>query len=182
MYQPYCFLEMPQERALRLAFLSYEDVLRYEDVTCSRRRGGTPWFFHWGRRVFDFSALAFEEAPKQQEFREEIGRWSQPFFRDEAAQRAFSYAAPRLAGPVCVQAAIRFYHRQIKAMYQSFDRDAYLRHLRKRYAQWKGRRVLDMDAGQPELCQTAEYEYEVVDLIRLMKTDWNEKALVFCQG
>ncbi len=177
-------VEMPMERALRMSAMTCEELAEFEKLEFHQGQVpcGAFHFPRWGRRVFDFSALAFADGETQEAFLVALERASHPFFVEEETQRRFCEAAPRMAGPAAMQAAIRFYRREVEKMYQSFSFDEYVTHLKKRQAQWKDHLVMEPDMEEPNLVRLAEPEYEVVDLMRLMRTNWQTTALVFCQG
>ncbi len=183
MYRLFYLLETPLERALRMSAMTCGELAEYEtqEFLRSKSQGGAFYFPRWGRRVFEFSALSFADGEKREAFLAVMERASHPFFAEEETQRRFRATAPRMAGPAAIQAAIRFYRREVERMYRSFSFDEYVAHLRKRYAQWKGGRVLESDMDDPRLVRLADPEFEMVDLVRLMKTDWQRTALVFCR-
>ena len=183
MYRLFYLLGMPLDRALRMSAMTCGELSEYskQESRKSVSRCGAFFFSRWGRRVFDFSALSFADGEKREAFLAVMERASHPFFAEEETQRRFRTTAPRMAGPSAIQSAFRFYREETERMYRSFSFDEYMAHLRKRYAQWKGGRVLESDMDDPRLVQLADPEFEIVDLVRLMKTDWQRTALVFCR-
>ncbi len=183
MYRFFYLLEMPMERALRMSAMTCGELSDYERWAyhLPKSRCGAFYFPRWGRRVFDFSSLAFAEAGTRETFLRAVEEASHPFFAEEEARRRFHDVAPRMAGALTIAAVLRFYRREVERMYRSFSFDEYVAHLKKRYAQWKGCRVLEMNMDDPRLVRIADPEYEMIDLVRLMRTDWRDTALVFCR-
>ncbi len=171
------------DRALKMSSMTCVELAIYEQhaALLPKSPSGAFWFSRWGQRIFDFSALSFADKSTKLAFLATIESASHPFFTTAETQLRFQSASPRMAGPSTLHAAIRFYLHEVERMYQSFDFDAYTAHLKKRYKQWKNGQILEMDMTVPNLVQVADAEYEVIDLIRLIKTDWRNTALVFCR-
>lgn len=122
MYRLFYLLEMPLERALRMSAMTCGELAEYskQESRKSRPRCGAFFFPHWGRRVFDFSALSFSDEEKRETFLAVMERASHPFFSEEEIQRRFRATAPRMAGPAAIRAALRFYREETERMYRSF--------------------------------------------------------------
>ncbi len=183
MHRLFYLLEMPLDRALKMAPMTCEELEQYESQAYSlpQSQSGAFWFPRWGTRVFDFSALFFAGESRQQAFLAAMESSSHPFFSEKETQLRFQDISPRMAGPAALHAAIRFYRQEVERMYQEFDFDSYIAHLKKRCRQWESGQIPEMDMTVPNLVQLADPEYEFIDLIRLMKTDWRSTALVFCR-
>lgn len=183
MYRLFYLLEMPMRRAIDMSAMTCGELADYERWAyhLPKSRCGAFYLPRWGRRVFDFSALSFAETSTRVEFLRTMEQASHPFFVEEETRLRFRAVSPRMVGPSTMDAAIRFYRQKVEKMYRCFDFDAYVAHLKKRYAQWKGGRVLEMDIDDPRLVRIADLEYEMIDLVRLMRTDWRKTALVFCR-
>ena len=185
MYRRFYLLEMPLHLALRISKMTCKELVEVDEkghYWVSHSRCGAFYFPRWGELVYNFSAISYADAETQEAFLSAVERVSHPFFSKEETQLRFSTAAPRMIGPAAIQAAMDFYLQEVERMYSSFSFDEYVAHLKKRYAQWKGERILNLNMSNECLVRSSGPEYEYVDLVRLMRTDWNEKALVFYRG
>lgn len=183
MYRRFYLLEISLHRAFRISKMNCKDLVELDEqgLWVPKSRCGAFYFPRWGKRVFDFYAISYAEAETQEAFLSTIERVSYPFFSKKETQLRFSTAAPRMIGPAAIQAAMDFYLQEVERMYSSFSFDEYVAHLKKRYAQWKGERILNLNMSNECLVRSSGPEYEYVDLVRLMRTDWNDSALVFCR-
>ena len=184
MYRRFYLLEMPWHLAFQMSKMTCKELVELDErgyYLISHSRCGAFYFPRWGELVYDFSAISHADAETQEAFLSAVERVSHPFFSREETQLRFSTAAPRMIGPAAIQAAMDFYLQEVKRMYSAFSFDEYVAHLKKRYAQWKGERILNLNMSVDSLVRSSGPEYEYVDLVRLMQTDWNKKALVFCR-